>query len=64
MPLLVPLFVLRPDYAGNKPWGGLASASGSYFLALQARGSSASQLLKVSKGQLYSVHFFAANRPG
>lgn len=48
----------------NGPWGGLASARGTYFLSIQGAGRYIEQRIKTNKGKTYKVNFWATHRPG
>ena len=50
---------------GNKPWGGLSSGSGKFFLSLQGAGSYIEQTIaELATGSTYEIKFMASERPG
>ena len=50
--------------SGNLAWGGLSTAAGSNYVALQGHGARISQVVQhLNSGKLYSVTFTAAARP-
>ena len=51
--------------SGNKPWGGLTSHSGNYFISIQGSGAYVEQkVCGLVKGTTYTVSFAATHRPG
>merc|ERR1711988_1085354 len=51
--------------SGNRPWGGLTSHSGNYFISIQGSGAYVEQkVCGLVKGTTYTVSFAATHRPG